>query len=166
MTGPRLRDAGPDDLPAIGEILNREIRETTASWRTVPMGLDALHAWFVTRQSSGLPVVVACDDGVIAGYGSYGTFRAGEGYGPTVEHSVYVRATHRGHGIGGALLAALVARAKAAGLARMVGGISADQPASLALHRRLGFVEAGRLPGVGEKFGHRLDLVLMVCALD
>jgi phosphinothricin acetyltransferase len=60
----------------------------------------------------------------------------------------------------------LIGRARAAGLARMVGGVSADQPASIGLHRKLGFEEQGRLIGVGVKRGKRLDLVLMVLALN
>jgi len=31
----------------------------------------------------------------------------------------------------------------------------------VAFHRRVGFVEVGHLPGVGSKFGRRLDLVLL-----
>ncbi len=60
----------------------------------------------------------------------------------------------------------LIAAARAAGLTRMVGGVSADQPASMDLHRDLGFEEQGRLKGVGLKRGKRLDLALMVLALD
>jgi phosphinothricin acetyltransferase len=48
----------------------------------------------------------------------------------------------------------------------MVGGVSADQLASMELHRKLGFQEQGRLKGVGIKRGKRLDLALMVLALD
>ena len=47
-----------------------------------------------------------------------------------------------------------------------IGGVSADQRASLELHRKLGFTEEGRLHGVGLKRGKRLDLALMVLALD
>jgi phosphinothricin acetyltransferase len=60
----------------------------------------------------------------------------------------------------------LIRAARAAGLQRMVGGVSADQPASMDLHCDLGFEEQGRLKGVGVKRGRRLDLVLMVLALN
>jgi L-amino acid N-acyltransferase len=43
----------------------------------------------------------------------------------------------------------------------MLGGIAAENEASIRLHRKLGFVETGRLPGVGQKFGRTLDLVFM-----
>lgn len=161
-----LRDAEPDDLAAIGEILNTEIRSGTASWTETPKTESDLAAWLDARRTAGFPVLVAHEGGEVLGYASYGPFRAGEGYRGTVEHSVYVARRARGRGIARLLMARLIERARAAGLTRMVGGVSADQPASLALHRRLGFEEQGRLRGVGLKRGKRLDLALMVLALD
>jgi phosphinothricin acetyltransferase len=43
----------------------------------------------------------------------------------------------------------------------MVAAIDGSNVDSVRFHQRLGFAEVGRLPGVGEKFGRRLDLVLM-----
>ena len=67
----------------------------------------------------------------------------------------------RRRGIASALIMALVERASALGKHVMVAGIAADNEASIGLHRRLGFVETGRMPEVGYKFGRWLDLVLM-----
>ncbi len=161
-----LRNAEPGDLAAIAEILNSEIRSGTASWTTTPKSADDMRRWLDARMASGFPVLVAEDGGAVLGYASYGPFRAGEGYRETVEHSVYVARPARGRGVARLLMARLIDQARAAGLARMVGGVSADQPASMALHRDLGFEEQGRLKGVGAKRGHRLDLALMVLDLD
>lgn len=40
-----------------------------------------------------------------------------------------------------------------------------EAAASLALHRKHGFVEAGRLRAVGYKHGRWLDTVLLQCSL-
>jgi phosphinothricin acetyltransferase len=48
----------------------------------------------------------------------------------------------------------------------MIGGVAADNEASLQLHAKLGFAETGRLPEVGQKFGRWLDLVFMQKALS
>ncbi len=161
-----LRDAAAADLDAIAEILNREILAGTASWRETPWSAPEMARWLEQRQEQGFPVIVAEEGGEVLGYASYGPFRAGEGYAQTVEHSVYVARRARGRGIARLLMQRLIARARAAGLHRMVGGVSADQRASLELHRRLGFEEQGRLSEVGIKRGRRLDLALMVLALD
>ncbi len=161
-----LRDAEPGDLAAIAGILNIEIGSGTASWTETPKTVDDMTRWFDARLAGGYPVLVAEDGGEVLGYASYGPFRAGEGYRETVEHSVYVLRAARGRGIARLLMERLIAAARAAELARMVGGVSADQPASISLHRDLGFEEQGRLKGVGVKRGKRLDLALMVLALD
>ncbi|HUS54055.1 MAG TPA: GNAT family N-acetyltransferase [Thermohalobaculum sp.] len=161
-----LRDAEFGDLTAIAEILNTEIRSGTASWTETPKTPDDMTRWFNERMACGHPVLVAEDGGEVLGYASYGPFRTGEGYRETVEHSVYVARAARGRGIARLLMERLVIHARVSGLARMVGGVSADQPASMGLHRKLGFAEQGRLKGVGIKRGKRLDLVLMVLALD
>lgn len=160
-----IRDAAPGDINAIADILNSEIEGTTASWKARAWTEADTRHWFEARCGQGFPVIVSLGDDGVAGYGSYGPFRFGEGYARTVEHSVYVRSTHRRAGHGGALLEALIARARDTGLRRMIGGISADQTASLAFHERHGFEEVGRLEGVGEKFGRPLDLVLVMLRL-
>ena len=161
-----LRDAGPGDLVAIAEILNNEIRSGTASWTETPKTADDMARWFDDRIACGYPVLVAEDGGEVVGYASFGQFRAGEGYRETVENSVYVARAARGRGIARLLMEKLIAVARAAGFHRMVGGVSADQPVSMALHLKLGFEEQGRLKGAGLKRGKRLDLVLMMLALD
>ncbi|MBK0400446.1 N-acetyltransferase [Limibaculum sp. M0105] len=161
-----IRAAEASDLPRIRDILNAEILSGTASWGETPRSDGEMRAWLDARTEGGFPVLVATDGGAVAGYASFGPFRPGEGYRHTVEHSVYVAAGARRRGVARALMERLIAEARARGLRRMVGGISADQGPSLALHRALGFEEQGRLTGVGCKMGRSLDLALMVLALD
>ncbi|MDT8344865.1 MAG: N-acetyltransferase family protein [Thermohalobaculum sp.] len=161
-----LRPGAARDLASIREILNAEIAGGTASWTETPKTADDMAAWLAAREAGGFPVIVADEAGRIAGYASFGPFRAGEGYRFTVEHSVYVAAHARRRGIARALLVRLIAEARARGLRRMVGGVGADQGPSLALHRALGFEQQGRLAGVGWKRGRSLDLALMVLALE
>lgn len=160
-----IRPAGPADLPAFTDILNQEIRSGTASWTETPKSHADMQHWLDERLAAGHPVLVAEEEAIL-GYASYGPFRRGEGYRLTVEHSVYVARTARRRGVARTLMTRLIGHARAAGLHRMVGGVSADQPASLALHLSLGFTEQGRLAEVGCKHGRWLDLSLMVLALD
>ena len=95
---------------------------------------------------------------------SFGDFRDSmhwPGYRFTAELSIHVRGDRRGGGIGAALMAALVERARGAGIHVLVAGIDADNAGSIRFHQRLGFVEVARMPETGYKFGRRLDLVLM-----
>ena len=99
----------------------------------------------------------------VAGYASYGVWRAKSGYRHTVENSVYVAPDRQGQGIGLALLPRLIERCEALGFRLMVAviGDSANL-ASIRLHERCGFKHAGLLPAIGWKHGRWLDSVMMV----
>jgi L-amino acid N-acyltransferase len=156
-----IRNATEADLPAILAITNDAILNTTASWNIHPTSLEARRQWLADRQASAQPVLVGVIDGVVAGFGSYGSFRAWDGYRLTVEHSIYVDPTFRRRGVGRLLLAGLIEHATETGMHVMMGVISADNEVSIALHEQFGFAVVGRLPEVGRKFDRWLDLVLM-----
>lgn len=156
-----VRDAVDGDLEAVRLVYNDAVANTTAIWNEVVVDLDDRRRWAAARRALGYPVLVAEVDGEVAGYGSFGDFRAFDGYRHTCEHSVYVADRFRRRGIARALVIALEARAVALGKHAMIAGIEAGNEASIALHAALGFAEVGRLPQVGRKFDRWLDLVFM-----
>ena len=161
MTDIAIRDAVEADLPTMAAILNKEIRETTATWTTVERSPRAMRRWWMDLRRDGYPTLVAVEGDNLLGYASYGRFRTWPGYWRTAENTVYVHGDARGKGVGRELLTALCARAKYQGLSNLVGVIGADRAGFLALHTACGYVEVGRLPGVGAKFGEPLDMVMM-----
>jgi phosphinothricin acetyltransferase len=161
---PTIRPATEGDLPAILAIYNDAVMKTTAIWNEAPSDLSGRQVWFNARRQAGFPVLVA-DEGKVLGYGTFGEFRPFDGYRMTVEHSLYVLDEAQGRGIGRMLLAALIEEARRMGKRVMVGAIDGSNYASLALHETMGFEQTGRMPGVGEKFGKPLDLVLVQLTL-
>ena len=161
-------DATAAHLPGIVTIFNHAVRETFSIWSETETTVELRRAWMAARRQAGFPVIVAVDrlhPGDVLGYGSYGMFRDFPGYVKTVEHSVYIAPNAQRRGIGRAVLGELVTRAKAQGLAAMVGGIDSENAGSMALHEEAGFEVQGNLRGVGRKFGKSLDLVFMVKSL-
>lgn len=158
---PSIRLASPDDLPAILAIYNHAVLHTTASYDLEPSTLEQRAAWFEGRARAGFPVVVVELGGAVVGFGSYGTFREKPGYRYTVEHSLYIAPEWRGRGVGKALLAELIALARAQGKHVMVGGIDSANEGSLRFHLALGFTEVGRFREVGHKFDHWLDIIFV-----
>lgn len=156
-----LREAAEPDLEAMRAIYNDAVLHTTASYDYQPRSAERQQAWFEAKRAAALPVLVAVQDGGVAGFASYGPFRAWDGYRYTVEHGVYVDGRSRRLGIASALVRALVERAQAQGLHLLVAAVDADNAASIALHRRLGFQDAGILKEAGYKFDRWLDLAFL-----
>jgi len=162
-----IRPATVHDAAALAAIYNDAVRHTTAIWNDAEVDAANRLAWLDLRRSAGYPVLVADDAAAgVVGYASFGDFRAFDGYRHTVEHSIYVRADRRRGGVATALMQALIAHARGAGKHVMVGAIETGNTASIALHRRLGFEEAGCMRQVGTKFGRWLDLTWMQLLLD
>ena len=155
-----VRTATLDDAEAIRAIYNVEVVESTVTFDLVPRTLGQQREWQLAR-AGALTVVVAERDGEVLGFGSLSAYRDRPGYRTSVEDSVYVHRSARGLGVGDALLARLVADARAHGFhavfARIVGG----HHASISLHRKHGFRVVGTEQEVGRKFGQWLDVVLM-----
>ena len=157
-----IRDAAEADLPALRDIFNDAVLNTTAIWMDNVVDLANRQAWFAARAQQGYPILVAENaDGEMVGYASFGDWRPFDGFCHTVEHSVYIRADQRGKGLGPLLLAALIERAKACDKHVMVAAIESGNAASIGLHQRLGFAITGQMPQVGRKFGRWLDLTFM-----
>ncbi|MGV1870457.1 N-acetyltransferase family protein [Agrobacterium rosae] len=156
-----LRDATVDDLPCIMEIYNDAVLNTTAIWNEILVDLENRKEWFKIRKDRGFPVIVAIKDGAVAGYASYGDWRAFDGYRHTREHSIYVHKNARGAGLGKLLMQALIDHAKTNDVHVLIGAIESENTASIRLHETLGFRVAGRFSEVGTKFGRWLDLTCM-----
>ncbi|TWD48300.1 phosphinothricin acetyltransferase [Agrobacterium vitis] len=165
-SAPVVRDAADGDLAAICDIYNHAVEHTTAIWNDVLIDVANRRAWLEQRRARGFPVLVAEVDGKVAGYASYGDWRAFDGYRHTVEHSVYVDKDCRGAGLGKILMQALIERAKAGNVHVMIAAIEAGNVASIALHEKLGFRLVGIHREVGTKFGRWLDLAAMELRID
>ena len=162
-----IRDAMPADMEAVTAIYAPAVRHGTASFELNPPDVATMTLRFAAVVESGLPYLVALREGRIVGYAYAGLYRPRPAYRFTVEDSIYVAPEAKGGGVGSALMAVLLDRATAAGARQMLAviGDPPHQPASIALHRRFGFTDAGLLRAVGWKFDAWRDTLLMLRAL-
>ncbi|MGP0072218.1 MAG: N-acetyltransferase family protein [Bryobacteraceae bacterium] len=156
-----IRDAVEDDFAAITEVYNDVLRTSTAIYSDQPATVAERIAWWRSRSAQDYPTLVAVEGDAVVGFSSFGDFRSWPGYRYTVEHTVHVHARWRGRGAGSGLMKALIPRAAALGKHVMIGGIDADNAASLKFHERLGFERVAHFREVGFKFGRYLDLVFV-----
>ena len=156
-----IRPATATDIAAITAIYNDVISTTNAIYREDEVDVSERMAWYEDKLAHGFPVIVAEQQGQVVGYGVFGSFRFGEGYNHTVEHSVHVASHLRGQGIGKKILEDLIDRARRQNRLIMVAAIDSTNTQSIGMHVAYGFVESARMPRVAKKHGNFLDLVLM-----
>ena len=159
---PVVGPATPADLERVADIFAHYVWNTAATFEEIPPTVADWHRRLDDLAGLGLPFLVARAGGEVAGYAYAGPWRRKPAYRHTVEDSVYLAADRTGQGLGRALLGPLLTRCADAGVRQVVAVIAdAGADASVALHRSLGFVDAGRLTAVGRKHGRWIDTVLM-----
>ena len=157
----QIRDVNEADAEAIAAIYGHHVLNGTASYDLEPPPLD-FHRDKIRRiKGEGWPFLVAEVDGRVAGYAYVTQFRDRAAYRFTAEDSIYVHPDLMGRGAGKALLTTLLERSAAYGFKTIIAVIGGAEPASIAVHAALGFLEAGRLRRVGWKHGRWLDSVYM-----
>lgn len=157
-----VRATRREDLPAILEIYNDAVLNTTATYDYEPRTLEHRIAWFEDHQKHDYAMFVAEDkDGGIVGWSALNRFHDRAGYRFTSENSVYVATNHRGRGVGTLLMPPLIEAAKRRGLHAIIAAIDATNEASIRLHARFGFEAVGHFKQTGYKFNRWLDVIYM-----
>lgn len=156
-----LRSAEVRDAASIAAIYAAHVESGSASFDTVPLTVAETEQKINHITKKGWPFLVATRGTDILGYAYASQFRDRPAYGFACEDSIYVRSDQTGQGIGSLLLSTLLEHAHAFGFRQMIAVIGGGEPASVALHSKIGFNHAGRMRSVGRKFGRWLDTVYM-----
>ena len=158
-----LRPTEERDLPAIAAIYAEAVLTGTASYEIEPPGVEEITRRWRELVAKGYPHVVAVRGAEILGYAYAGPYRPRPAYRYSVEDSIYLAPKAQGAGIGRALLTELIRICERQGFRQMIAviGGGAEHPASVGLHRTLGFREIGVIEASGFKHGRWLDTVLM-----
>ncbi|EGD53303.1 GNAT family N-acetyltransferase [Gordonia neofelifaecis] len=161
---PSIRPATDDDCDAIADIYRHYVENSVATFDLDSMTVDEWRVKLASIIESGRPfLVVESDDGShdVLGYAYLGVYRGKAGWNWTAEDSIYLRPEAAGRGIGSRLLRELLDAADPAVTRTVMAVISDEVPESVALHRKVGFVEVGRSPGVGRKFDRWIGCVYL-----
>jgi phosphinothricin acetyltransferase len=155
-----VRDATPDDLPAINEIYNWTIVDNHVSFDIEPWDVERRRRWWDDRDPE-LDCLVAELDGRLVGLSYSSWYRPKPAYRSSVETTIVIAADHRGRGHGTVLLSALINRLRGRGFHRAIAIIALPNEASVGLHERLGYTSVGTLTEVGHKLGRHWDTTIM-----
>lgn len=152
-----IRDASPADAPAICAIYNPYVASTVITFEETPVTAEAMaeriadiqraHAWLVAEVN-----------GEIAGYAYGGPWRTRTAYRYATETTIYLAPGHAGRGLGRTLYEALLADLARRGYHCAMGGVALPNPASVALHEKVGFAQVAHFREVGRKFDRWIDV--------
>jgi L-amino acid N-acyltransferase YncA len=160
----RIRPASPADVPDITRIYNEGIRDRLATLETEERTPEERLAWLEAR-GERYPVLVAEREGAVAGWGSLNIFNPRPAYAHVADFSIYVGQEARGAGVGKALLAALIDRARELGYHKLVLAAFPHNEAGMRLYSRFGFREVGVYREQGLLDGRWVDVIIMELVL-
>ncbi len=161
----RIRNAKISDLSEMLMIYNEVVRTSPVTFDLDEQTLEEREEWY--RQfNEKYPIFVAENDGEILGYACLTKFRPKPAYDRTVEDSVYIKKKARGNGVGSMLLTKLIREARQQGHHSIIAVIANDEPSSVKLHEKYGFVKTGYIREAGYKFGRWHDIHFYQLNLD
>jgi L-amino acid N-acyltransferase YncA len=154
------RAATNGDLKAITDIYNEAVLTTDATFDLEPKTEDEQRVWLSSHDQMH-PVLVAEQDGAVIGWASLSQWSSRSAYASTAEISLYIKEEYRGKGAGKRLLKDIMREGDRVGLHTVLARITTGNTVSIRLHESAGFEHVGIMREVGEKFGRRLDVLLM-----
>lgn len=153
-----IRDAEPRDAGALARIYNPYVLDSTITFEEQAVSDDDMALRVHEVLASDLPWLVHEDDQGIRGFAYASKWKGRCAYRYSVETTVYLDRDATGQGFGHRLYVELLERLRAKQLHVAIGGIALPNPASIALHERLGFRKVAHFAEVGYKFGRWLDV--------
>jgi L-amino acid N-acyltransferase YncA len=151
-----IRPLTPADWTVVEEIWKAGIDTRNATFETETPTWSSFDA---TRHPEHRLVALAADG--ILGWAALAPVSRRPCYSGVAENSVYVAPQARGHGVGRALMEALVAGADRDGIWTIQTSIFPENRASLALHERVGFRVVGRRERIAQLDGVWRDTLFL-----
>jgi phosphinothricin acetyltransferase len=149
-----IRPAYETDLLMLTDIYNHYVRQSPATFDIEPLSLENRREWFGHYEETGpYRLLVAVHGEDVLGYASSSKFRPKPAYRTSVETSIYVHSNYQRQKLGSILYTELFRLLATENLHRAYAGVTLPNPASVALHRKMGFREIGTYHEVGHKFG-------------
>ncbi len=158
MENVSIRPATHLDADAIARIYNHYIAHTIVTFEEEIISADEMASRIREVASVDLPWLVAERRGEPAGYAYASRWKGRCAYRFSVETTVYLDPVWTGRGIGTSLYKGLLELLRNSSMHAAIGGIALPNPASVAMHEKLGFQKVAYFKEVGFKFNRWIDV--------
>jgi L-amino acid N-acyltransferase YncA len=152
-----IRPCTAADAASICDIYNHYVADTVVTFEESPVD-EAEMSRRIAQVTSSLPWLVCETAAGISGYAYASPWKSRAAYRHSVESSIYLAPHATGRGLGSALYSELIADLRRRGMHCVIGGAALPNPASVALHDKLGFTKVAEFRQVGFKFGRWIDV--------
>lgn len=152
-----IRSAIVSDAKAICDIYNHYVHNTIITFEEEPVSVAEMQNRIVEVTDS-LPWLVLEEQGDVIGFAYASKWKSRCAYRFCVESTVYLAPHLTGRGNGRQLYEALISDLRSRSLHSVVAGIALPNPASVALHEKMGFEKVAHLKEVGWKFDQWIDV--------
>ena len=147
------------DAQAIADIYNHYVQNSFVTFEEEPVSAPDMADRIAETTGQGYPwLVVETAGGAVSGYAYASRWKQRVAYRNSCETTVYLDPACGGRGLGTGLYERLLQALGEAGYHLAIGGISLPNPASVALHEKMGFEKIGQFREVGFKFDQWIDV--------
>ncbi|CED58555.1 Phosphinothricin N-acetyltransferase, putative [Moritella viscosa] len=153
-----IRIATKQDAEAISHIYNHYITTTVITFEEEVVSSDDIADRIKTTLAAGLPWLIAEEDNIVLGYAYATPWKSRSAYQFSVETSVYLDPNASRKGWGSQLYQALFVQLQHTKVRTVIGGIALPNPASIALHEKLGMHKSAHFSKIGYKFNQWIDV--------
>jgi phosphinothricin acetyltransferase len=154
----KIRDAQSGDAAALADLYNHYVANTVTTFELEPVSAEEMGSRVQDVVSWKLPWLVLVEDDELLGYACAVRWKLRAAYRQSCESTIYLRTDAPGRGRGTLLYGALLEQLKQLQIHTVMGGIALPNPASVALHEKLGFVKVAHFAEVGRKFDRWVDV--------
>jgi L-amino acid N-acyltransferase YncA len=156
----RLEPVSEEDGDQIIDIYNYYVENSFAAYPESKVPHEFF--WFLLNLAQGYPFLAAKDmSGKVVGFGSLRPYSPLPTFSGAAEITNFISPEHTGIGIGQKILDNLLNQARRLGIITILASISSPNQASLAFHKKNGFVECGSFVGIERKMGQTFSVVWM-----
>ena len=150
-----IRTVNSDDAEALCNIYNYYVENTAVSFEEQSVSVAEMQSRI---EKAALPWLVYEMDKTAVGYAYASQWKTRSAYRFTAETTVYLVKTAVNQQLGTQLYKALLLALRDFPIHAVIGVIALPNPASIALHEKLGFEKVAHFKEVGWKFNRRIDV--------
>jgi phosphinothricin acetyltransferase len=152
-----VRPVRIEDAAAVCGIYNYYVANTVVTFEEEPVAVDQMEER-IRKIAAKYPWFVWEEAGEILGYAYLHAWHERQAYRYAAEDSIYLKENCAGRGIGKALLAELLEKAREMDIHVIMSVITVPNERSAGLHEKFGFRKTGHFSEIGYKLGRRLDV--------